>query len=80
MLGINGDDEPKELVTRFARQSEATFPFLLMGRATAEAYALEAFPTVYFIDPQGSIADVLVGDDAGALRRKTAALVKKRGP
>lgn len=61
VLGVN-DSEPARVVRDFIEQYEITFPILLdpVGRATG-LYLINAYPTTYFIDPNGVVRGVQIG-------------------
>ena len=57
VLAVNGYDEPKEVVRKFAKEKNLKQKLLLMGGSVArEKYSVRAYPTVYFIDRSGVIA------------------------
>ncbi len=58
VLAVNGYDEPKEVVRKFAKEKNLKQKFLVMGGEVArEKYGVRAYPTSYFIDRSGVIAD-----------------------
>ncbi len=61
MLAVNVGQQ-KSVVTDFLEDKDYTFPVLLdlNGRIAAQ-YGLRAFPTTFIIDPDGNVADKIVG-------------------
>lgn len=54
--------QPSAVSKTFQEDFEATFPMLAdEGGVSKEIYQLEAFPTNYFVDPQGKIIRKIVG-------------------
>jgi peroxiredoxin len=80
VLGIDLQ-EPKEKVRRFVEGLGLSFPVLLDERGgTAFSYRIFGFPTLVFIDPQGKIADMILGgSDEATIRRKLDRILWFRG-
>lgn len=62
-------------VQAYVREHAVDYPVLLGDEATAAQFAVEAFPTVYFLDAQGRISGSAVGysTTAGLVLRLLAA-------
>lgn len=48
-------------VERYVREHQVDYPVLLGGDEQAQAFHVEAYPTVYFVDAQGRITGSVVG-------------------
>lgn len=48
-------------IEQFAKDRDPNVPVLLGTEKTARDYLVSAFPTVYFIDSQGNVADKVIG-------------------
>ena len=56
VLAINAYDEPKEVVTKFAKEKQLEQKFLLTGGSVArEEYGVRFYPTTCFIDRSGTV-------------------------
>lgn len=61
VLAVN-DDEAEQDVQAFAQAYELTFPILLdPGESVVGLYRVLAFPTTFFVDPQGVIQKLHIG-------------------
>jgi hypothetical protein len=62
IVGVNGYDETKEVVSNFLKDEGLTHPVVLMGGAVAsEKYHVRGYPTGYWLDHEGNIVDREVG-------------------
>lgn len=80
VLGID-PQEPKDRVVRFIERLEISFPVLLdpKGEATL-AYRVFGFPTLFFINPEGQMVDMIFGGSSEAvIRRKLENILWFRG-
>ena len=66
VVGVNGYDEPKDLVEKFMSDEKLTHPVLLMGsKVASEHYHVRGYPTSYWVDHEGNIVDREVGFGEG---------------
>jgi thiol-disulfide isomerase/thioredoxin len=67
---VSGYQSPAE-VQAFVRDHAVDYPVLLGDESTSAQFAVEAFPTVYFLDAQGHVSGSAVGysTTAGLLLR-----------
>ena len=66
VVGVNGYDESKEVVSNYLRDEGLTHPVVLMGGSVAgEKYHVRGYPTSYWVDHEGNIVDREVGFGAG---------------
>ena len=61
MLGVNAWDEPKEEVSRFAKEHQLQQKILLDGSSVKALYGVTSIPAVFWIDREGIIRDLEVG-------------------
>jgi cytochrome c biogenesis protein CcmG, thiol:disulfide interchange protein DsbE len=62
VLAVN-DDESKEIIRDFIEETGITFPILLdPGGRTAALYQVSGLPTTFFIDKEGIIRGVYMGN------------------
>ncbi len=80
VLGINLQ-EPENLVRKFTERIGLSFPVLLDAKGgTAFSYRVLGLPTLFFIDPQGKIADMILGgSNEATIRRKLDRILWFRG-
>ncbi|MGQ9622430.1 MAG: TlpA family protein disulfide reductase [Candidatus Caldatribacteriaceae bacterium] len=80
VLGIDLQ-EPKNLVVRFIERVGVSFPVLLDQKGeTARAYRVLGLPTLFFIDPEGQVADMILGgSNEAVVRRKLESILWFRG-
>jgi hypothetical protein len=58
IVAVNGYDESKEEVERFARANGLTHPIALMGKKVGEEkYTLTSYPVTFLVDHRGAIVD-----------------------
>ena len=78
---MNGYDEARDVVLKFVREKGLKQVVLLKGGAVArEKYAVTGYPTSFFIDPEGNVAEREVGFGPGmapAIERKLRKLLAK---
>ncbi len=61
VLGVNYN-EPVNIIRRFVEERELTFPILLdLDGKMAERFQVFGFPTTYFVDRDGILREVYVG-------------------
>lgn len=80
VLGIDLQ-EPEGVVRKFTEAVGVSFPVLLDTKGeTGYLYRILGLPTLFFIDPQGKIADMILGGtDEATLRRKLDRILWFRG-
>jgi len=61
LLAVVQDSDDAEAVRRFAREHELRYPILLGSDAVIAAYRVGAYPTNYYLRPDGSISSSSVG-------------------
>lgn len=62
VIAVNGYDEEKDVVQKFADKEKLKQPILLKGSKVAfELYGVTGFPASFWIDPQGNIVHREVG-------------------
>jgi len=61
VIGVALSYGDEEAVRRFASEHELVFPVLLGDERTGEAWAVDAYPTLYVVDEQGRIEHAVVG-------------------
>lgn len=79
ILAINLQENP-EAVASFAREFGMEFPVLLdRDGEVAEAYRLIGLPTTFFIDPQGVVRSVFLGQLVGKVQKTNVQAAIERG-
>lgn len=80
VLGIDLQ-EPEDLVRKFTERVGISFPVLLDAKGeTGFSYRILGLPTLFFIDPEGRIADMIIGgSDEATIRRKLDRILWFRG-
>jgi thiol-disulfide isomerase/thioredoxin len=80
ILGIDLQ-ESKDLVVRFIERLGVSFPVLLDQRGeAASAYRILGLPTLFFINPEGQVADMILGgSNEAVVRRKLESILWFRG-
>jgi peroxiredoxin len=61
LLAIVADAEDPERVRRFAAEHELTYPVLLATDEVLRAYAVDRFPTNYYLNGDGSVSTSTTG-------------------
>lgn len=61
VLAIVADADDPEHVRRFAREHELTYPILLATDDVLHAYAVDRFPTSYYLNGDGSVSTSSTG-------------------
>lgn len=61
LLAIVADGEDPEHVRRFATEHELTYPILLATEEVLRAYAVDRFPTNYYLNGDGSVSASTTG-------------------
>lgn len=61
LLAVVEDSDDVEAVRRFAREHELRYPILLGSAPVIAAYRVGAYPTNYYLRPDGSISSTSVG-------------------
>jgi peroxiredoxin len=61
LVAVVEDSTDVEAVRRFAREHELSYPILLGSPEVIRAYRVNAFPTNYFVNGDGTIAGSTVG-------------------
>jgi thiol-disulfide isomerase/thioredoxin len=77
ILAVNAYDESAEVVAKFVEKTKLTHPMVLDGGDVArEQYQVGAYPTTFWINRDGTVADYDIGFDAPAdIERRVAALL-----
>ncbi len=60
VLAVAADEDP-ETVKKYARDHDLRYPILLADRETVRRWRVNMFPTNYYVNPKGQIADRTVG-------------------
>ena len=61
LLSIVADSDDPAAVRRFVAEHDIRYPVLLATTGVLESYRVSAFPTSYYLDPQGKVVDSTVG-------------------
>ncbi|HEY3500911.1 MAG TPA: hypothetical protein VGK73_39735, partial [Polyangiaceae bacterium] len=61
LLAVAADADDPELVRRFAAEHELSYPILLANDGVLRAYAVDRFPTNYYLNGDGSVSSSSVG-------------------
>jgi peroxiredoxin len=82
VVAVNGYDESKQEVERFARAKRLTHPIALKGGNVAEKqYTVASYPVTWLVDHTGAIVDYHLGFDSGdekVLAKAVARLLAER--
>ena len=77
VVGVNGYDEPKDLVEKFMSDEKLTHPVVLLGgKVASEQYHVRGYPTSYWVDHEGNIVDREVGFGQGS-EKKLASMIEQ---
>jgi thiol-disulfide isomerase/thioredoxin len=77
ILAVNGYDESREVVAKFAEQTKLKHPIVLGGSSVADVYQVGAYPTTFWINRQGIVEDYEVDfDSAARLESRIQAMLK----
>lgn len=58
VVAVNGYNESRDVVQAFVERASLTYPILLQGRDVAKgSFAVAGYPTSFWIDRQGRVAD-----------------------
>ena len=83
VVAVNGYDESKQEVERFARANGLTHPIALMGKKVGEEkYTVASYPVTFLVDHRGVIVDYYVDFERGdekVLAKAIARLLAERG-
>jgi thiol-disulfide isomerase/thioredoxin len=72
-------DKSAQRIQRFVALEKHTWPYLLGSQEVVNVYRLEGVPTFYFLTPDGTMIDVVVGSlPENALRQNLENLLKAR--
>jgi hypothetical protein len=80
VLAVNAWDEDPDIIKQYFEQNKLTHRVLLNGGETSDAYGIpsRSVPTVFWINPEGIIADVDPGSgDPVKLEERTRSLLEK---
>jgi len=70
VVAVNGYDESKDVVDRFARSKGLAHQIALKGSKVAEGkYTVQSYPVTFLVDRTGAIADYHLGFDPGDEKR-----------
>jgi len=73
--------EPQDLVAEYINKEKFTFPVLLANETdVASRYVVNAYPTLAAIDPQGKVADYLIGSRSESALRDAIAKARAGAP
>jgi tetratricopeptide (TPR) repeat protein len=73
--------EPEDLVAEYINKEKFTFPVLLANETdVASRYGVNAYPTLAAIDPQGKVADYLIGGRSESALRDVIAKARAGAP
>lgn len=62
IVGINFDEDPRDVTLEIAEEMGITFPTLTLEQASALALrAPDVMPTTYILNPDGEVAAKLIG-------------------
>jgi thiol-disulfide isomerase/thioredoxin len=61
VISIAAHYEAREQVDAFVREHEVDYPVLLGGREASRRFRVRAYPTLFFIAPDGEIKRAAVG-------------------
>ena len=61
VVGVNMDDDPKQVAPDFVRRFKMTYPVLVPNPAFKLADYIESLPTTFLIDRNGRVARTFVG-------------------
>jgi thiol-disulfide isomerase/thioredoxin len=65
ILAVNAYDETQKVVSRYAEQTKLTHPIVLHGGSVAQdLYHVAAYPTTFWINRDGIVADYDIGFDS----------------
>ena len=82
IVAVNGYDESKEEVERFARANGLTHPIALMGKKVGEEkYTVTSYPVTFLVDHRGAIVDYHLDFERGdekVLAKAIARLLAER--
>ncbi|MEE2665808.1 MAG: TlpA disulfide reductase family protein [Myxococcota bacterium] len=62
VFGISVDEDGEEVVAEWIAKHRVRYPILLADIGLAQRFAAPGFPATYFIAPDGTMADPLLGD------------------
>ena len=72
-------NEPKDVVAEYIAKEKFTFPVLLAnGADVMDHYGVHAYPTTFFVDTKGLVADVAVGSGPDSYSRIQSLIAKAR--
>jgi len=61
LLAVAADSDDPERLRRFAAEHDLNYPILLGTREVLSAYAVDRFPTNYYVNGDGSVSSSTVG-------------------
>ena len=72
IVAVNGYDESREVVAKYAEEAQLRHPIALNGgRIASELYFVGSYPTTFWIDREGIVEDYVIGfDSAAELQRR----------
>ena len=77
VVAVNGYDETRQEVERFARANGLTHPIALMGQKVAEEkYTVASYPVTFLIDHRGTVADYHLDFEQGDERLLAKAIAR----
>lgn len=79
VLGINGWDDPREVVAAYQEKNNFKHTLLLNGSEVAKAYGIDLYPSCIWVNKQGIITDIQYGaTNAKKLETKTEKLLQAK--
>jgi thiol-disulfide isomerase/thioredoxin len=77
VVAVNGYDETRQEVERFARANGLTHPIALMGKKVGEEkYTVSSYPVTFLVDHRGAIADYHLDFEQGDERLLAKAIAR----
>lgn len=79
VLGINGWDDPREVVAAYQEKNNFKHTLLLNGGEVAKAYGIDLYPSCVWVNKQGIITDIQYGaTNSKIIGAKTEKLLKAK--
>lgn len=79
VLGINGWDDPRQVVQAYQEKNNFKHTLLLTGSAVAKSYSIDLYPSCVWINKAGIITDIQYGStNAKTLELRTEKLLQAK--
>lgn len=79
VLGINGWDDPRQVVEAYQEKNNFKHTLLLSGSEVAKSYGIDLYPSCVWINKAGVITDIQYGSTSSkALELRTEKLLKAK--